>query len=558
MLLGGCSASSTGLLNSWLDPTAVGGFNREGTREIRTALSIQDSSWGVPGATEPTPADLEFHPQPYRFAAGDAMNIRIFELLARETEAMVQATVDDMGDIRLPVVGTVSAGGLSARELEEELVDQLAQKELIKDAQVVVEPLVRRNATYIVFGATAGANIYPLPKPDFRLLEALSVAGGLDESVLDIYVFRQEVMPTDDMAGPVPPVEIEGNEPAEEYTIRPVSLSAGYPNGVQEGGGWYVAGSPPEAEPEVEAEPAATSPPPNAEPVAESQPASPEPIAETQPASEEPPSYDDAVRELIDSVVSTPPADEAEETGEPADLETDPSSTSFVFLNGKWIEVKRTTSAPTTRAAEQARPMQQPLPFPEPAEPVIDWSALAGEKTHRIIHVAADALRNGDPRQNLVVRAGDVIRLRAGEVGEYYLMGQVNRPGAYSITARQMTLKAAIASAGNLAVLAWPERCTVYRRLGDREEMIQVNLNRLFAGDDPDFFIKKNDLIVVGTHPAAVFLAVLRNAFRMTYGFGFVWDRNFADTDSTIRTIKAQARASREIQASNALQGLFQ
>jgi hypothetical protein len=30
----------------------------------------------------------------------------------------------------------------------------------------------------------------------------------------------------------------------------------------------------------------------------------------------------------------------------------------------------------------------------------------------------------------------------------------------------------------------------------------------------------------------APFLFVIRNSFRFTYGFGFVYDRNFADKDS--------------------------
>ena len=35
-------------------------------------------------------------------------------------------------------------------------------------------------------------------------------------------------------------------------------------------------------------------------------------------------------------------------------------------------------------------------------------------------------------------------------------------------------------------------------------------------------------MIFVGTNAAAPFLAALRNGFRVTYGFGFIYDRNFA------------------------------
>ena len=58
-----------------------------------------------------------------------------------------------------------------------------------------------------------------------------------------------------------------------------------------------------------------------------------------------------------------------------------------------------------------------------------------------------------------------------------------------------------------------------------------VDLDKIAAGEQPDFFIKPNDMINVGTHFSSRWRAVLRNAFRAAYGFGFVYDRNFADAD---------------------------
>jgi hypothetical protein len=232
---------------------------------------------------------------------------------------------------------------------------------------------------------------------------------------------------------------------------------------------------------------------------------------------------------------------------EPIAEEPAPTLPRFIFLNGKWIEARTPTTRPPAEPERETtvpgeRPAVAPpgpaIPSPEPrpeaaeTQPVVDWSQIAGEIEQRVIRISAEGLRDGDPRQNIVVRPGDTIRLLAGEVGEYYIMGQVNRPGAYSLTGRTLTVKMAVAAAGNLAPLGWPDRCTVYRRHGDREEMIQVNLDAIFAGKEADFFVKRDDLILVGTHPAAPFLAVIRNAFRMTYGFGFVYDRNFADIDS--------------------------
>jgi polysaccharide export outer membrane protein len=146
--------------------------------------------------------------------------------------------------------------------------------------------------------------------------------------------------------------------------------------------------------------------------------------------------------------------------------------------------------------------------------------------------VPADKLLSGDPRYNIVIRAGDNIHVPVDIIGEFCIMGNVNAQGFINITGRPMTLKMAIAAAGGLGPLAWPKRCEVVRRIGKkREEIVMVDLDKISAGEQPDFFIKPNDLINVGTHPTARFRAVLRNAFRATYGFGFIYDRNFADRD---------------------------
>jgi protein involved in polysaccharide export with SLBB domain len=117
-------------------------------------------------------------------------------------------------------------------------------------------------------------------------------------------------------------------------------------------------------------------------------------------------------------------------------------------------------------------------------------------------------------------------------IGEFCIMGNVNAQGFVDLTGRPMTLKMAIAAAGGLGPLAWPKHCEVIRRIGkDREEIVMVDLDKIARAEQPDFFIKPNDLINVGTHSTSRWRAVLRNAFRATYGFGFVYDRNFADRD---------------------------
>jgi polysaccharide export outer membrane protein len=167
------------------------------------------------------------------------------------------------------------------------------------------------------------------------------------------------------------------------------------------------------------------------------------------------------------------------------------------------------------------------LPSLPPAD--LEWE----EASHtRSIRIPADKLLAGDARYNIVIKPGDTIHVPVDLIGEFFIMGNVNKTGVINLTGRPMTLKMAIAAAGGLGPLAMPRRVEVTRRIGTkREEIVMVDLDKIAKGEQPDFFIKPNDLINVGTDATARWRAVLRNAFRATYGFGFVYDRNFADAD---------------------------
>jgi len=93
----------------------------------------------------------------------------------------------------------------------------------------------------------------------------------------------------------------------------------------------------------------------------------------------------------------------------------------------------------------------------------------------------------------------------------------------------------AVAAAGNMGPLAWPENTILIRRVGDsQEQVVPINLEGVFRGEEPDVYLKPDDVIAVGSDIRSSFLLVLRNAFRMTYGFGFIYDRNFAELNPNI------------------------
>ncbi len=232
----------------------------------------------------------------------------------------------------------------------------------------------------------------------------------------------------------------------------------------------------------------------------------------------------------------------------------------WTFQDGRWVPIQvapPTPEAPKTEKAEGGGRVEWifedgkwvPIQVgpPRPTEPVIKFEPegaiplegklaeeLEWEKAvqARVIKIPATKLLAGDPRYNLVIKPGDTIHVPVDIIGEFCIMGNVNYRGYIPITGRPMTLKMAIAAAGGLGSLAWPKRCEVIRRISeDKEEIVMVDLDKIAMGEQPDFFIKPNDLINVGTHATARWRAILRNAFRATYGFGFVYDRNFADAD---------------------------
>jgi polysaccharide biosynthesis/export protein len=147
----------------------------------------------------------------------------------------------------------------------------------------------------------------------------------------------------------------------------------------------------------------------------------------------------------------------------------------------------------------------------------------------RIIRVPIDQLRQyGELKYNVVIRPNDMIIVPDPVQGVYYVGGHVARVGVYSLSGQKVTLKQAWISAGGADDFAVPYRTEVVRRIGsNREVCVRISLNKILAMEEPDIYLKPNDVVYVGTHFIAPFLAAIRNSFRISYGAGFTYDRNF-------------------------------
>ncbi len=500
-LVFGCSGCESAWFNGFLDPTQLGNFRHNVVNEIQKSISLRDKPYGLPGAVDPTPDDVVAEVEEYRLEPSDSVRIQMMDFIAPDYESEYVPRVDELGEIHIPQLGWLKVEGMSVRDLQSELIEQSKAAGIYQaDSTPSVDvTLLTRQRTYNISGAITSAGEYPIPESDFRLQEAVNAAGGLSESIKTIFVIRDEPRQKRFVDQPVDRSREGGLPPPP---VSPVSMSA------MEGGPGGAAGGPS---------------------------GKPEPgVRLAQNTQEAPVSPDELERLLIESTApdgtSAPAGREERDQPPPRPAETSPSVPPFIFVNDRFIE------APATQEVAPPPPVDSRAPGPSApprsASAPVDWEELAAEGQQRIIRIPADRLRKGDSNYNIVIKNHDWIRLDAGPIGLVYVMGHVLSPGVYALNGESLTLRQVLAAARGLDPVAWPTRCEIIRRIDeDREEITQWDLARIIEGKDPDLFLKPNDVINVGTHAIAPFLATIRNSFRLTYGFGFVYDRNFADFD---------------------------
>ncbi len=479
----GCNGpmpSAQWLANGLIDPTQTGNFSGPLRIEIRDAVSILDEPFGIQDADEPTEEDLEVRFVNPKIGAGDFLRVTIFELLAPNITTEQQFQVGANGYETFPVLGPVQIAGLTSRELELELKSRLREGGILDNAEVQVTVLRYESQQYSIIGGVVQPGNFPLPRPDYRLLNAMAAAGGLSPQADTVIVIRRGARAFGDQPATQPgngDASLNGGASAEYV---PFTMSDVTPTGAAS------AGQPPTTRPA--------------------------PINELEILERGPQKKGDDLTPVLDP-----------ETGE-------------------WI-LKQPDEAQT--AENGASRGLEPGTATAPADDGLLDGDLASEV--RVLEIPAKALRQGDARYNIVIRPGDLIDVPIGEIGEFYVYGNIQRPGAYQLTGRRVTVKQAIASAGGFSPLAWPSRADLIRRVNkDEEQFIQIDLDAIFAGKAPDFYLRPNDMVNVGSSPISTFLAVARNAFRFSYGFGFVYDRNFADSDAFFAREQVKQRKNQE------------
>jgi polysaccharide export outer membrane protein len=525
IVLGCWIAFLSGCYNDILDPTQIGRFEPTPTVSvILDSLGVADEpSPTYEGAEDPSPMDLVDVETDYVFGSGDTVRINIFELYQPGQAYINDYVVTETGRISIPDVGQVQAAGLTEVQLEQEIRDILSPS-ILKNPSVTVLLMNSESRYFSIMGQGVNrSSRFPLPRYTSRLTDAIALASGISEfNVSYIYVSRDvpETQITAESAQKETPGKTKPSSPkSSEIELRPVEpkpltpeeemLQIIAPSVTQKQSGIIITSVEMATRQELEN-------------LAAPEGVTPEQAALTKPATEqnlEPP---------------TQPQSE---------------QIQWVFENGKWKPVRaggqvQVTPEPTLPVSQQqaAPPLERSsYQTYQKTESIPRSFGLEALGTHgkvtRVIRIPRDKLLAGNPGYNIVIHPGDRITVPVDIIGEFFVMGNVNAQGAVPLTGRPITLKMAVATAGGLNAIAAPQKVEVIRRIDKnkaglmQEETVLVDLNKIAKGLQPDFFIKPYDLINVGTTGTSRWLAVLRNAFRATYGFGFIYDRNFNGQD---------------------------
>jgi len=502
---------------------------------ILPSVSMTDQSQElVPNATFPREGDWTYSAADYIIGPTDILDISILDLFAEGLETTLRRQVSAGGFVDLPLLAQrIKVEGLTAMEVKLAVADAYSP-EILLTPQVSVTVAAQRQSTFSALGAIRRPGTYAVTRRDMRLLDALALVGDVSQTnIRYIYIIR-----------PAPARRVVGVEPgAAEGGATPVKVGPlpEIPKDV----------APPTTAPATS--PAKTAPQPDADAavkelgevipgIAPPTKPAPEPRGETLPR----PSL--LMRLAESGGVRGPGTTSTAEV----DLLKDTRTYKWIYSDGRWIRVAQEAPAATRPAEKPTKPGTPGTPAVPPRGPVVGtapdpmadempdpygWGqAEAGGRT-RIIAINLEKLQSGDPRMNIIIHDNDILHVPVLKVGEFYIMGEVGRPGVYSLTGRRITIKMALAAAGNFNSVAWPKNSLLIRRIGDsQEQVIPLDIAAIFRNEKADVFLKPNDVIAIGTDVRSPFIAVLRNAFRMTYAFGFIYDRNFADPAARVHS----------------------
>jgi protein involved in polysaccharide export with SLBB domain len=565
ILIASLAAMSACETNGWLiDPQRTGYFQTTPTAiPILTRIDVIEQAADTSIVyTQPSSEDLIPNQLEYKLAPGDVIRVSIPQLISADQTDISTRVIDQSGRISLPIIGQMPAAGLTVEQVEEDVKKRLAG--IITNPKAFISVEEARAYQFRVLGSVEQPGLFALNKPDLRVLDALALARGAAPTTTRVLITRAKATSaqyensftggsapstapeaaTSPATGTTAPVET--GKPAIP-TTPPASAIDDLINALP-GAASAPSGNAPAAEPAPEkpaGSPAPTEPPPA--PTAPPAASEPAPAGPSEPATEPKPARmgmlgTAARQEPPVDIDSLEPAKAKDEGAGPAAVPEEGDRFVFDPATQAWVKMGRSGGVPSSEsaAAPTTADASGTATTGSEATPGLKTGEAARARTKsqakkafesRVIEIDYNQLVRGAANLNVIIRPDDMLYCDTGDVGVVYIDGLIARPGVYNLpTSGKLTLSRLVAAAGGLGELAIPQRVDLVRRIGtDKEACIRVNLAAIRNRSEPDIFLRPDDHINIGTNFWATPLAVIRNGFRMTYGFGFLVDRNWGN-----------------------------
>jgi polysaccharide export outer membrane protein len=485
-----CLILSHGCVKSLLDQSELA--RNQGPRLVVPILNsidpIDDAEAEFQGAQDVRPDDLKAIATDYVIGRNDLITVSVTDLVGGGIETVRTARVSETGRLSLPQLNEpIEAAGMTELQLQRAIAAEYKRAGILQEAKVSVTVVEARQRTFNILGAVSRPGQYAILESDFRILNALVQAGDVTANVEYLYIIRKLASekiaaPTTEPAANQPDVTPPDVTPKAPVDLAPPDVKK--PSDLGPRGELSNNNGPLLAANQDSGKPSASGAAANPDERIGIIDGKPIPVSTTQPAR-------NAANNTVTAVA--PPSDD--------------------------VQPRIPTTQPSAGMGTDATANMQPG---------YQFGTLRPAEDQRVIRVPLEQLRKADLRYNIVIRPYDTIIIPIPNVGFYYMGSHVAGVGAYNLTGQKLTLKQAIWSARGLDPFAIPSKTDIIRRIGNNELFVRVDLERIFEGEQPDFFLKPNDVIQVGTDWYPPFLVALRGAFRFTYGFGFLYDRNYA------------------------------
>ncbi len=161
-----------------------------GTRVAPSPEPPQDVPPGVPVLDKSLATQPDLDPRIYRLAPGDGVHVDVFN----EPELTVNAGIDASGMINYPLLGHIPAAGMTVRELEERMVEELKRGYLVQPS---VRVSIHHFRPIFIMGSVRRVGSFPF-NPGLTVEKALATAGGISEYGSSKKVYIQHAGMTED------------------------------------------------------------------------------------------------------------------------------------------------------------------------------------------------------------------------------------------------------------------------------------------------------------------------------------------------------------------------